>query len=257
MRLQVWPVENIENILWAMQAMHIAKTALLNERRQAGSQSPYDQGFNAAFANINQILNSRPTASRIWSSEQLLDALQAAQTLRHRARSQNEHSSSANHRGFDEGFEVALTCMATAFGISLFSTSTLPSSQKSGARSNQTYWLHGDVKSIFSALDQVCRSITASAGDPLRLEPFMNGFETALMHLAKLFGFNLVPGPGSATRVDDRYWPRHELYQKLRIVLRTMPGSADLAKFDPKARDYWKGFETCLIGIETALGKDL
>ncbi|NIN65031.1 MAG: hypothetical protein GTO63_10090, partial [Anaerolineae bacterium] len=153
MGLQVWLPTDIENILWATQAVMQA-TAIASG--DGGRSIGYDRGFKSAMQHITQSFGERLSSQETWSREDVEKALQVIRAIALPATANSEDRLGLPNydRGFTQGLEVALWCIATSFGANLLSSGSPPppTRTESAHPDTDSLWFSEDINNILLAV---------------------------------------------------------------------------------------------------------
>ncbi len=258
MRLQIWYVENIENIIWATQAIGQTGTTLSAGNRQpAAYYQAFKHGSETTLAQTVRLCNDKSWSQEIWSREQILNILLATQTAMQATAMtltiQTEIE--AYQQGFNQGCEVALRSTATAFGLSLS-----PAENDSGpircpgVLPNPGPWFQADIQNILLAIKMTMQAIIETSDQLAHPEAYNNGFEAALRYVAKSFGAKLLSGDISVPLQNVRYWLRQDIKHELHIAYQTIPTITAPANSDAELAAYYQGFAVVLKGLSTSFG---
>jgi hypothetical protein len=166
-------------------------------------------------------------------------------------------------RGVHQGLETALWCIATSFGISLFSPANGSLPVRGSSSAYNPFWFREDIDNILLAFQTVMlAAVAASSEDRGRLSDYDQGFEDALRCAAKSLRVRLSPknGPslGDATLLGaDHAWLREDIEKALLTVYRTWKATTTALENSDPLTDYNQGFETALQCIGRAFGGSL
>ncbi len=258
MRLQIWYFEDIENILWAAQTVGQAGiTVLMGNGRPAAYQPGFKRGFEIALQRTAKFLTGKSLSQEIWSREQILSMLRATQAVM-QANTKiltDQLETTVYRQGFNQGFEVALWCAATAFGVSLLSigNETVPK-RAPGIPLNPDPWFQEDIQNILLAMNIIMQDIMGTSDQLAPPLAYNDGFETALQHVAKSFGIRLLLADVPVSAKDTGYWLRQDIKHKLYIAYQTIPITKVSTKHNVEFMAYCQGFKAMLQGVSTSFG---
>ncbi len=258
MRSQIWCYENIENVLWAAQTMGQA-SAIVVTAINGNTQTPYAQGFQfgleSVFNEMKRGFQTATTTHKIWSGDQIRNLLLTIQTLDFpQTTLLSGQMLAAYQDGLAKGGEVALWCTATAFGVSLWPSSTRAVLPQSMAENRaQKPWFYEDIKNILFGLDTI-RQVMHRRGQGNNVADRVEGFNVALHHIGQTFGIRLLPTAGTAASNDATAWSRLTIEHKLALVQRMIPTHINIRHSPTKRGDYWYGFSIGFKGAAIAFG---
>ncbi len=259
MRVQIWRTETIENILWATQAVVQATAAVpKGNGRSVKYHQAFSQGFEAGLQQVIILFDAMPLSPKIWSHEQIQNILQSAQVEMEvmAAASAAETQSTDYIRGFSQGLEAALWCMAISFGLNLWAPKNGPLSKKMlYATAEPAAWFREDIKNILFAMQAVMQATAASSQNMVRLPEYDQGLEAALRVVAQSFGIGLLlPANTASSKSDSTFWRRQDIEKKLLAVYKTKPTTRTTLKEDTPSVAYWQGFKTAWQCIASSFG---
>lgn len=259
MRIQIWRTEAIENILWATQAV-IQAAAVVSEDndRSIGYHRGFDQGFEIGLQRVTRSFDIKPLSLKIWSHKHIQNILLVAQaeiqTIA--AASESKTQSAEYNQGFNQGLEAALWCVATSFGVSLFSsTEDSLSGKKLSANSATGTWFREDIQNILLAIQSVMQAAVPTSKNTIRPVEYKRGFESALRYVANSFGIRLLVSANvSSAKRTFLFWTRKDVEKKLFIAYQTIPATAITARGNAQSVAYWQGFKAALQSIAVSFG---
>jgi len=257
MRLQIWQIEDIENVLLATQTVMQAIAAVSTKD---GRPEAYYLGFKAGFeAALKQIMTSFNTSAThpVWSREDIENVLWAAQAVMQAIAVVTEEQAGLlnQSQGFEHGRDVALWCSAVPFDLNLPSLKQNPLSTRVAAGSYIS-WFYEDIRNILLALQWVMRNIALASEGMTRPLDYNEGFETALGCVAQSFGIKLflpanTPAP---ERTAPSFWLRRDIEYKLLVVYQTMLATRTAPDGNARSLAYRQGFESALYCVAGAFG---
>jgi hypothetical protein len=262
MSLQLWFLEDIENILWATQAvMQSTVAALASTERPDEYKQGFKQGFETGIQHIIQAFDAPPLAKDIWFRESLKETLLAVRTITLPTVAIPKGPVDYN-QGFDGGLDVALWCVATSFGINLLSLETSSSPQVGGSSSRHNYstLFHDDIKNILLAIEDIMLTTVAAFESEIQRMDYNCGFEAALRCIAQLFGIKWWIEESSALSLRvipsslDTFWLCKDVENKLLMIYGMMRTVKTTSQANDWAVSYWQGFETALRCIAASFG---
>ena len=258
MGLQIWPHEDVENILWATQTVG---QAIITVSSDVETPFVYEQGFKQGFEKtlwqISLIFNDQSSSPMIWSREQILNVLQAARAIIQIPETALDKDLETDHsfEGFNKGFEVALWGVATAFGVSLFSVGVdiLPE-HSVGVRFQPNSWFQEDIQNILSAMKKMVPSVGISSERSTQVTTYREGFEEAMQLIAKSFGVSLISTDISIPKKNVSYWLRADIKRELYTLYQSVSVNSASFPANPERIVHWQGFKMALHCVAAAFG---
>ncbi len=259
MGVQIWHTEAIENILWATQAV-IQAAAAISEGN--GSSIAYHRGFKCGFEtglqHVTTSFGVKPLSLKIWLHEHIQNILLAVQAEIHAvaAASAGKTQSVDYKQGFNQGLEAALWCVATSFGVSLFSSGKDSlSGRKLFSTSKPVPWFGEDIQNILLAIQAVMQATVVTSENTARPVEYTQGFEAGLRCVAESFGIRLlVPANAALPEGNFSFWLRKDIEKKLLMTCQTIPTTTVTARSDAQAVAYWQGFKAALDCLAVSFG---
>ncbi len=265
MGLQIWHTEDIENILWGMHAVMLAIiTASDSSNRSVDCSRGFKHGFEAALQCVTTSCNERLLPQSIGSRQDIAEILLAVQAVMLASVTASEDTDGLvdYSRGVNQGLETALWCIATSFGISLFSPANGSLPARGSSSAYNPFWFREDIGNILLAFRTIMLAAVAASEDRGRLSDYNQGFEEALRCVAKSLGVRLSPKSGpslgeAALSGADYSWLREDIEKDLLTIYRTWRATTPALENSDQLADYNQGFETALQCIGRAFGGSL
>lgn len=265
MRLQIWHTEDIENILWGTHAVMLAIiTASDSSDRSVDGSRGFKQGFEAALQHVTTSCHERLLSQSIGSRQDIAEILLAVQAvmLASVTTSEDTDESVDYSRGVNQGLETALWCIATSFGVSLFSPANDSLPVRGSSSDYNPFWFREDIDNILLTFRAVMLAAISVSEDGGRLSDYNQGFEDALLCVAKSLGVRLLPksGPSLGEAVSsgaNHSWLREDIEKDLLTIYRTRKATTTASENSDQLADNNQGFETALQCIGRALGGSL
>ncbi len=259
MRIQIWRTENIENILWATQTV-IQATAVVSEgdERPVGYHRGFSRGFETGLQHIAASFDIELFALKIWSHEYIKNILLAvqAETPIIVSALKSKKRSAEYKQGFNQGLEAALWCVATSFGLDLWSRENASLSEKTLILASEPDPLfQRDIQSILFAIRAVMQATIAASQNTVWPVRYNQGFEQALQVVAQLLGLRLLQSASTSSSMQTfPFWLRRDIEKKLLVAYQKMPTSATVSGGMAQAMVYRQGFEAALRCLATSFG---
>jgi hypothetical protein len=256
MRLQIHPVDQIENVLLAAQTVKQANVITsTDDDHSAAYRQAYREGFETTLQRILRMFDLKLLSKKMWlyqDVESLLLTVQAAiQTL------ESQEVPADEEQGLYRGAETALWCVAISFGVNLLSSQPgFSSANKPFARFGTTTWfLPDDITNILAAIKAAMQAIVTIPEDVSQPIRYYDGFEAALWHVAKLFGVKIVlPVKVSWPGRTSAHWLDQEIESRLLMAYQTIPHVTATFKEEGSSAAYWQGFKAALNCIAISFG---
>lgn len=246
MGLQIWHVEAIENILWAIQTGNQA--CQLERETSEAYQHGFSHGFEAAIQHLLAAFQAEAISLEIWMQDQVENILRVAQTvLQIDAASGEPNQAVVYDQGFQCGFEAALKCAAISFGVELISPAEGAESAGPPTLAPDIFWFREDVDNILATFLII---VTATPLGTTRPAGYNQGFDDALQCVASSLGVRLIAPQSRQASAKVIFWLRHDIEHKLQTVHRTQTALQN----GQRPADYDQGFETALRCLALAWG---
>lgn len=260
MGLEIWFRKDIENILWATQAViQATATASGNSGRSIG----YDQGFKSAIEHITRSFTTKVSPQEIWSFGDIEETLSMIRlvALSNTATPEDQSRPMGYDRGFSEGLEVALWCIATSLGVNLLSprNGTLPTRTHLPNPDACPLWFGEDLRNILLAIQEAILATIAVLRGQSQAVEYNQGFEAALRCVAEAFGVRLLTESDlslatTAPSFATHFWLSQGIEHKLLTIHQAAQDTKATSENNGASALYWQGFETALRCIGTSFG---
>jgi hypothetical protein len=265
MKLQIWRIEELENILWGIHAVMVATMTALNSDGVTLSEDysrGFQKGFETALQRVTLSLNEALLPQSIAFQQDLEVALRTVQTVMLATMAgSNDNNQVADHRrGFNQGFETALWCVATALGVSLSSGLDRVWMAAGAVVGHNQHWFHEDLNRILQAFQLVLQATFIAAQAQTRPADYHQGFEYGLGCVAKSLGVRLLL-PRSETQLRQAASSSHvyfrfhqDIENNLLTIHRLRQENLITQANSSRSTDYNNGFETALQCLAHTFG---
>jgi hypothetical protein len=246
MDLQLWPVEAIENILWAIQTGN--RACLPEKETSEAYRHGFSHGFETAIQHLIPAFQAEAGALEIWMQDQVENILRVAQTvLQLDAASGGLDQAVVYDQGFQCGLETGLNCVALSFGAGPGSPVDDAAAAAPITQAHDIFWFRGDVDNILATFLTI---IAATPLETARSLDYNQGFDDALQCVASSLGVSLMAPQNRPAPIKLIFWRRQDIAHKLQTVHRTQTALQN----GQRPADYDQGFETALRCLALAWG---
>lgn len=259
MGLQTWRIEDIENIMGGIHAVALTTTATLtNDGQHEDYRQGFHHGFETTLQQVTTSFDNKWLPQGIAFQQDVADILVTIQAIMRGtvAGMVVQNHSTDYLRGFNQGLETALWCIAATFGIDLLPPSNDIKLIRESVVESNPYWFREDIDNILLALQAVMSAILTAAKQE-GLADYQRGFEDTLrsaaksLHVKLPFLQNGFPTPNTASSFDH-FRLRDDIKSNLQTVYLTMKTIAAASKFKDRSIAYNHGFEMAAQCIATA-----
>ncbi len=253
MQIQIWRTEAIENILWAVYtAMGAAATNFKADDRSPEHHRGFKCGFKAGLQYVINSFKEKPLNIKTWNPKHIQNILASAQIETHMIMATNTQP--IYSRGFEQGLDAALQCVATSFGLDMLTLNgTL---LKNGPLATNNALFRKDIENILLAIEATTTAIGSIPKTEDKPAEYHKGFEDALILMALSFNTRPLFGPRNfiGTKDDFPFWLRKDIKKKLTIAYKHKSSISNQAQDTGYPLAYKLGFETALKCLATSFG---